>query len=97
MKNHAQICQKSHKNDLKLTPGGSWGRSCGHCSSQVPPGQQKRRTNAKIGASTGYPEGPENRYLRVKTQTKSDGKGSMIIAPFLCIFLELFGLILTRF
>ena len=97
MKNHAQICQKSHKNHTKLTPGGSWGRSCGHCSPQVPPGQQKRRKNAKIGASTGYPEGPENRYFRVKTQTKPDGKGSMIIAPFLCIFLGLFGLILTRF
>ena len=82
MKNHAQICQKSHKNHLKLTPGGSWGRSCGHCSPQVPPGQQKRRKNVKIGASTGYPEGPENRYFRVKTETKPDGKGSMIHCPF---------------
>ena len=76
------ICQKSYKNHLKLTPGGSWGRSCGHCSPQVPPGQQKRRKNAKIGASTGYPEGPENRYFRVKTQTKPDGKGSMNHCPF---------------
>ena len=96
-KNHAQISEKSHKNHLKLTPGGSRGRSCGHSSPQVPAGQKKRRKNAKIGGSTGYPEGPENRYFRVKTQTKPDGKGSMIIAPFLCIFLGLFGLILTRF
>ena len=52
-----KIYQKSHKNHLKLAPGDSWGRSCGHCSPQVPPGQKKRRKMQKLGAPRGTHRG----------------------------------------
>ena len=52
-----KICQKSHKNHLKLDPGDSWGRSCGHCSPQGPPG---------------YPKGHQNRCFWIKDWIKCE-------------------------